>query len=50
LTLYSSRRIVQLPTVCLSESYANNLMKLIDLLATSYLLLSMPPASQYHPH
>ena len=36
-TLYSSRRIVQLPTVCHCESYANNLTKLVDLLATSYL-------------
>jgi len=56
---YSSRRIVQLPTVCRSESCANNLTKLVDLLAASYLQSSKPPASSstsyssrltcYHP-
>jgi len=45
LTSYSSRRIVQLPNVCRSESCTNNFTKLVDLLATSYLLSSMPPAS-----
>jgi len=39
-TSYSSHRIVQLPSVCLSQSCANNLTKLVDLLAASYLLLS----------
>ena len=37
---YSSPRIVQLPTVCRSESCANNLTKLVDLLVASYLLSS----------
>jgi len=45
-TSYSSRRVVQLPTVCPFESCANNLMKLVDLLAASYLLSS----SRWHPH
>ena len=36
-TLYSSRRIVQLPTVCHCESCADKLTKLVDLLAASYL-------------
>jgi len=54
-----SCRIVQLPSVCPSESYANNLTKLVDLLEASYLLSSVPPASSstsysscltcYHP-
>jgi len=44
-TSYSSRCIVQLPTVCRSESCANNLAKLVDLLAASYLLSSTPPPS-----
>jgi len=35
-----SRCIVQLPTVCRYESYANNLTKFIDLLAVSYFLSS----------
>jgi len=58
-TLCSSLRIVQLPTVCRSESCANNLMKLVDLLETSYLLSSTLAASSstsyssrltcYHP-
>jgi len=58
-TSCSSCRIVQLPTVCRSESCANNLIKLVDLLDTSYLLSSTPPASSstsyssrltcYHP-
>ena len=51
-TLYSSCRIVQLPTVCHCESCANNLMKLVDLLATSYLhhrpCRRHPP--DRHPH
>ena len=58
-TSCSSRRIVQLPTVCRSDSCANNLTKLVDILAASYFLSSMPPASSstsyssrhtcYHP-
>ena len=48
-TSYSSRRIVQLLTVCPFESCANNLMKLVDLLAASYLLSSLPPASSSLP-
>jgi len=33
---FSSRRIVQLPTVCASESCANNVTKLTNLLTASY--------------
>jgi len=44
-TSYSSYRIVQLPTVCHSESCANNLTKLVDLLAAFYVQSSKPPAS-----
>ena len=44
-TLYSSRRIVQLPTVCHLESCANNLTKPVDLLTASYSRLSLQPAS-----
>jgi len=50
LTLYSSRRIVQLPTMCRAESCANNLMKLLNLLAMSYLLSSKPLASSLTPY
>jgi len=46
-TLYSSRRIVQLPTVCHCQSCANNLTKLVDLLAASY--LHHRPCRR-HPH
>jgi len=45
LASYSSCRIVQLPTVCRSESCANNLTKLVDHLAVSHFLSSTPPAS-----
>jgi len=47
LTSYLSCRIVQLPTVCRSESCTNNLTKLVDLLAASYFLSSTPPASSW---
>jgi len=47
-TLYSSRRIVQLPTVCHCESFANNLMKSVDLLAASY--LHHCPCRRHPPH
>jgi len=58
-TSCSLRPIVQLPTVCRSESCANHLTKLVDLLAASYFLSSTPPTSSsisylsrltcYHP-
>jgi len=44
-TSYSSCRIVQLPTVCHSESCTNNLTKLVDLLTAFYVQSSKPPAS-----
>ena len=47
-TLYSSRRIVQLPTVSHCESCANNLTKLVDLLAASY--LHHRPCRRHPPH
>jgi len=47
-TLYSSRRIVQLRTVCHCESCTNNLTKLVDLLATSY--LHHRPCRRHPPH
>jgi len=43
--LVASCCIVQLPTVCLLESCTNNLMKHVDLHATSYSQLFLPPAS-----
>jgi len=49
LTSYSSRCIVQLPTVCHSESYTNHVTKPAIILATSYLLLSLLPAACSSP-
>jgi len=49
LTSYSSRCIVQLPTVCHSESCANHVTKLAIILAASYLLSSSPPAACSSP-
>ena len=48
-TSYSSRRIVQLPTVCHLESCVNNLTKHLDLVAVSYSQLSLLPASSSPP-
>jgi len=42
-TSYSSRRIVQLSTVCPSESCANHFTKLAIILVASYSLLSLVP-------
>ena len=49
LTSYASRCIVQLPTVCHSESCANHVTKLAIILTASYLLSSLPPAACSSP-
>jgi len=49
LTSYSSCCIVQLPTVCHSESCANHVTKLAIILAASYLLLSSPLVAYSSP-
>jgi len=49
LTSYSSRCIIQLPTVCHSESCANHVTKLAIILAASYLLSSSPPSACSSP-
>jgi len=49
LTSYSSRCIVQLPTVCHSESCANHVTKLAIILAASYLQSYSPRPTCYRP-